>query len=75
MQKDVEREIQTLPEAEREAARTKFGIFVVHNKRKTKLGTIRNDVKYAISCLAKMHASLMRYGCRYFQAAETEDVW
>ena len=75
LQKDVEREIQALPEAEREAARTKFGIFVVHNKRKTKLGTIPDDVKYAISCLAKMLASLMRYGCRYFQAAETEDVW
>ena len=47
LQKDVEREIETLPEAEREAARTKFGIFVVHNKRKTKLGTIPDDVKCA----------------------------
>ncbi|KZV68947.1 PRTase-like protein [Peniophora sp. CONT] len=56
LQKDVEREIQALPEAERDAARTKFGIFVVHNKRKTKLGKIPDDVKY-------------------FQAAETDDVW
>jgi hypothetical protein len=32
LQKDVEKQLDELPEAERESARTKFAIFVVHNK-------------------------------------------
>lgn len=32
LQKDVERELAHLPEEEREKKRTKFAIFVVHNK-------------------------------------------
>ncbi|KAI0028556.1 PRTase-like protein [Vararia minispora EC-137] len=46
LEKDVEREIATLPESEREKARTKFGVFVVHNKRKEKLGIIPEGIKY-----------------------------
>jgi len=40
LQKDVERELLSLPETEREAARTKFAVFVVHNKQKPKLGEL-----------------------------------
>ena len=40
LQKDVEKELLQLPEAEREAKRTEFAIFVVHNKLKEKLGTL-----------------------------------
>jgi len=32
LQKDVEKQLLNLPENEREAARTKFAVFVVHNK-------------------------------------------
>lgn len=46
LQKDVEEELQRLPESEREAVRTKFAVFVVHNKRKPKLGHIPADVPY-----------------------------
>jgi len=44
LKKDVEKELLALPEAEREAARTQFAIFVVHNKRKPKTGQIPPDV-------------------------------
>lgn len=44
LQADVEREIAHLPEAEREAQRTKFAVFVVHNKLKPKLGALPDDV-------------------------------
>lgn len=44
LQKDVETELETLPEAERAAARTQFGVFVVHNKLKDKLGHIPADI-------------------------------
>ena len=40
LQKDVEKELLALPESEREAQRTKFAIFVVHNKLKAKLGSL-----------------------------------
>ena len=40
LEKDVEKELLQLPEAEREAQRTKFAVFVVHNKLKEKLGTL-----------------------------------
>ncbi|KAI0060996.1 PRTase-like protein [Artomyces pyxidatus] len=46
LQKDVEKELLALPESEREAARTKFAVFVVHNKLKPKLGAIPSDVPY-----------------------------
>ena len=44
LQKDVEAELLNLPESEREAARTKFAVFVVHNKLKSKAGTLPPDV-------------------------------
>ncbi|TCD69617.1 hypoxanthine-guanine phosphoribosyltransferase [Steccherinum ochraceum] len=46
LQADVEREIAALPEEEREAKRTKFAVFVVHNKLKEKLGSLPDDVPY-----------------------------
>ncbi|KIJ65702.1 hypothetical protein HYDPIDRAFT_110849 [Hydnomerulius pinastri MD-312] len=46
LQKDVELELQALPESEREANFTKFAIFVVHNKLKPKLGELPPDVPY-----------------------------
>ncbi|KAF9221338.1 PRTase-like protein [Gyrodon lividus] len=46
LQKDVEFELQALPESEREANRTEFAIFVVHNKLKPKLGELPPDVPY-----------------------------
>lgn len=46
LQNDVEKELLNLPEAEREAQRTKFAVFVVHNKRKAKLGTLPPDLPY-----------------------------
>lgn len=44
LQQDVERELALLPESEREAKRTKFAVFVVHNKLKPKLGEIPSDI-------------------------------
>ena len=44
LQNDVEKELLKLPEAEREAQRTKFAVFVVHNKRKSKLGKLPADL-------------------------------
>ncbi|THH33371.1 hypothetical protein EUX98_g836 [Antrodiella citrinella] len=46
LQADVEREIASLPEGEREAKRTKFAVFVVHNKLKPKLGALPDNVPY-----------------------------
>ena len=46
LQKDVETEIAKLPEAEREAAQTKFAIFVVHNKLKPKAHNLPEDIPY-----------------------------
>ncbi|KDQ61551.1 hypothetical protein JAAARDRAFT_31004 [Jaapia argillacea MUCL 33604] len=48
LQKDVERGLETVPESEREslAAKTKFAVFVVHNKLKPKLGELPPDVPY-----------------------------
>jgi hypoxanthine phosphoribosyltransferase len=40
LQKDVESELQLLPENERQAARTEFAVFVVHNKAKEKLAQL-----------------------------------
>ena len=44
LQADVERELAALPEEEREQQRTKFAVFVVHNKLKPKLGSLPDDV-------------------------------
>lgn len=46
LQKDVEDAVTKLPEAEREAARTKFAVFVVHNKLKPKVGSLSADIPY-----------------------------
>lgn len=44
LQKDVEHELEAFPESERAALRTKFAIFVVHNKLKPKLATLPSDL-------------------------------
>lgn len=44
LQKDVENELQDVPEVERDAQRTKFAIFVVHNKLKQKHADLPHDV-------------------------------
>ncbi|KAF8511842.1 hypothetical protein BU17DRAFT_77478 [Hysterangium stoloniferum] len=46
LQKDVERELQALPESERDAARTRFAVFVVHNKLKPKVKDLPIDIPY-----------------------------
>ena len=40
LQRDVERALAALPESERAAKRTKFAVFVVHNKLKPKLAEL-----------------------------------
>lgn len=49
LQKDVEGELLHLPEAERDAQRTEFAVFVVHNKLKHKLGKLSESLPYVIS--------------------------
>ena len=44
LQRDVERALEALPESEREAKRTKFAVFVVHNKLKPKLAELPPDL-------------------------------
>jgi hypoxanthine phosphoribosyltransferase len=44
LQKDAEDAVQLLPHQEREGAKTKFAVFVVHNKRKSKLGSLPEDI-------------------------------
>lgn len=44
LRKDVEKELQALPESEHAANRTEFAVFVVHNKLKPKLGELPPDV-------------------------------
>ncbi|KAF8636387.1 hypothetical protein AX17_003569 [Amanita inopinata Kibby_2008] len=48
LQKDVEKELLAYPEHERETLRsaTKFGIFVVHDKKKAKLADLPPDTLY-----------------------------
>ncbi|KAI0741930.1 PRTase-like protein [Daedaleopsis nitida] len=46
LQKDVERALAQLPEAERDAKRTKFAVFVVHNKLKPKLADLPAGIPY-----------------------------
>lgn len=44
LQKDAENAVQLLPRQEREEAKTKFAVFVVHNKLKPKLGSLPGDI-------------------------------
>ena len=44
----MEEELRNLPESEREAAQTKFAVFVVHNKRKQKIGQLPPEIPYVI---------------------------
>lgn len=44
LQKDIEEELLAIPESEREAKRTKFAVFVVHNKLKPKLAELPPDI-------------------------------
>ncbi|KAG2157848.1 phosphoribosyltransferase-like protein [Suillus bovinus] len=53
LQKDVEAELEMLPESERDSKRTKFAIFVVHNKLKTKLGKLPPDTPYFVGAEVK----------------------
>lgn len=48
LQKDVEKELLALPESQRDAERTEFAIFVVHNKIKPKLGKLPSNLPYVI---------------------------
>jgi uncharacterized protein len=43
LQKDINLELVSYPESEREALQTKFGVFVVHNKNKPKIGVLPPD--------------------------------
>jgi len=40
LQKDVDTELQKLPEADREKNRPEFAVYVVHNKLKEKVGKL-----------------------------------
>ncbi|KAG8823924.1 hypoxanthine-guanine phosphoribosyltransferase [Serendipita sp. 401] len=46
LKKDVEMALLDLPESQRDAVRTKFAIFVVHNKLKPKSGALPSDIPY-----------------------------
>ena len=46
LQKDVESELLNFPESERDALRTRFAVFVVHNKLKPKLSVLPSTVPY-----------------------------
>ncbi|KAG8971927.1 hypoxanthine-guanine phosphoribosyltransferase, partial [Tulasnella sp. 427] len=46
LQRDVEEQLKLLPEAERDAKRTKFAVFVVHNKKKPKAAELPADIPY-----------------------------
>jgi hypothetical protein len=46
LQKDVESELQLLPESERDFRQTQFGIFVVHNKLIPKLWELPPNISW-----------------------------
>ncbi|KAH9166333.1 PRTase-like protein [Lactarius sanguifluus] len=46
--KDAENALQSLPNHKREGAKTKFAVFVVHNKLKPKLGSLPEDIPYYV---------------------------
>jgi hypothetical protein len=75
LQKDVESELQSLPESERDSKRTQFAIFVVHNKLMPKLWELPPNVLYVPS-LAKMAVSSgYLFLTRYFTGADVGNVW
>lgn len=49
LQKDVERELESLPDSERDAARTKFAVFVVHNKIKPKVKHLPGEIPVRVT--------------------------
>ncbi|KAJ8597217.1 PRTase-like protein [Rhizopogon salebrosus TDB-379] len=49
LQKDIESELQLLPESERDLKRTQFALFVVHNKLIPKLWELPQNIPY-FSC-------------------------
>lgn len=78
LQKDVEKELLQLPEAERETQRTQFAIFVVHNKLKEKLGTLPPALPYVFHHTATVFApahDAQRVRSRYYAGAEVGDLW
>ena len=42
--KDVEKELLDVPEKDRESLRTKFAVFVVHNKIKPKVAELPDNI-------------------------------
>lgn len=46
LQRDIEAELLQLPESERDASRTQFAIFVVHNKLKPKAHELPINIPY-----------------------------
>lgn len=75
LQQDVERELALLPESEREAKRTKFAVFVVHNKLKPKLGEIPSDIPCVPRAPYPSVSKLQSHQYRYYAGEEIEDVW
>lgn len=79
LQKDIEKLLLELPEAERDAQRTEFGIFVVHNKRKPKLGKLPTDLPCVSETYmpvgAVTYLTISQTPRRYFAGAEIDDIW
>ncbi|KAH9066682.1 PRTase-like protein [Lactarius vividus] len=48
LHKDADNALQSLPHYKREGAKTKFAVFVVHNKLKPKLGSLPEDIPYYV---------------------------
>ena len=75
LQKDVEKELLSFPESEREALRTKFAVFVVHNKRKEKLGKLPADLP-CVSLHGSVRMTEHVARChRYYAAEEIDNLW
>lgn len=70
----MERELLALPEEEREAARTKFAVFVVHNKLKEKAKSLPEDLPCAKVSWVCMFA-VLSIDSRYYPGSEVEDFW
>lgn len=75
LEKDVEKELLSYPESEREALRaaTKFAIFVVHNKNKPKLAELPLDTPWAVD--ENLGCPALMRSVRYFAGANVEDLW
>lgn len=74
LQKDVEKELLALPESERDAQRTEFAVFVVHNKLKNKLGKLSDSIPYVFHRACEQRI-LKRDYCRYYAGDEVDDLW